>query len=63
MNEEQKFKYLETRNSIRDALKNTFGVMHLHCGSNDNPSAGQFLNALKTVIINGLASRSKDDGA
>ena len=63
MSEEQKFKHLETRNSYRVALENTFGVMHLHCGPNDNPSAGQFLDALKTVIINGLASRSKNDGA
>ena len=63
MNEEQKFKYLQTRNSNRGALENTFGVTHLHCGSNDNPPAGQFLDALKTVIINGVAYRSKDDGA
>ena len=61
MNEEQKFKYLETPN--RDALENTFGVMHLHCGSNDNLSAGQLLDALKTVSVNGVAYRSKDDGA
>jgi len=37
--------------------------MHLHCRSNDNPPAGQFLDALKTVIINGVAYRSKGDGA
>ena len=30
----------------------------LHCGSNNNPSLGQFVDALKTVNINGLAYRS-----
>ena len=41
----------------------------MHCGSYSNPSAGQFVDALKTVIINGLAYRSlygtncEDDGA
>ena len=40
----------------------------MHCGSNNNPSAGQFVYVLKTVIINGLAYRSlygtncEDDG-
>ena len=27
----------------------------LHCGSNNNPTVGQFVDALKTSIINGLA--------
>ena len=41
----------------------------MHCGSNNNPSVGQFVDALKTVIINGLAYRGlldpncEDDGA
>jgi len=41
----------------------------LHCGSNNNTSVGQFVDALKTVIISGLACRgllnpnSDDDGA
>ena len=41
----------------------------MHCGSNNNPSVGQFVDALKTVIINGLAYRClygtncEDDGA
>jgi len=41
----------------------------LHCRSNNNPSVGQFVDALKTVIISGLACRgllnpnSDDDGA
>ena len=51
-------------------LENTFGAICLHCGSNNNPSFGQFLVALKTVIISGLACRGllnpnceDDDGA
>jgi len=50
-------------------LENTFGAIHLHCGSNNNPSVGQFVDALKTVIINGLSYRGlldlnfEDDGA
>jgi hypothetical protein len=48
-----KFKFLDTRNLNQDALKITFGAIHLHCGSNNNPS-----NTLKTVIINGLTYRS-----
>jgi hypothetical protein len=51
------FKYLETRNLIQDPLENTFGVIRLHCGSNNNPTVGQFVDALKTSIINGLAFR------
>ena len=66
---EHKFKFLETRNLNQDALENTFDAIHLHYGSNNNPSIGQFVEALKTVIINGLAYRSlyginyEDDGA
>jgi hypothetical protein len=51
------FKYLETRNLNQDPLENTFGVIRLHCGSNYNPTAGQFVDALKTSIVNGLAFR------
>jgi hypothetical protein len=29
----------------------------LHCGSNNNPTVGQLVNALRTIIINDLASR------
>ena len=64
-----KFTFLETRNLNQDALENTFGSIRLHCGSNNNPSIRQFVDALKTVIINGLAYRSlygsncEDDGA
>ena len=41
----------------------------MHCGSKNNPSDGQFVDALKNVIINGLTYRrllgpdSEDDGA
>jgi hypothetical protein len=34
---------------------NTFGVIRLYCGSNDNPTVGQFVDVLKTSIISGLA--------
>jgi hypothetical protein len=67
--EEHKFRFLETRNLYQDALENTFGAIHLHCGSNNNPSVGHFVDALKTLIINGLAYSSlfgtncEDDGA
>ena len=47
--------YLETQSLNQDPLENTFGVIHLHCGSNNDPTAGQFVDALKTSIINGLA--------
>jgi hypothetical protein len=49
--------FLETRNLNQDALENTFGAILLYCGSNNNPTVGQFVDALKTVIINGLAYR------
>jgi hypothetical protein len=44
--EGEKCKYLETRNLNQDVLENTYGVIHLHCGSNNNPSVGQFVDAL-----------------
>jgi len=49
------FHYLETRSLNQDPLENTFGVIRLHCGSNNNPTVGQFVDALKASIINGLA--------
>ena len=42
-------------NLNQDSLENAFGVICLHCGSNNNPTVGQFVDALKTSIINGLA--------
>ena len=50
------FTYLETQNLNQDPLENTFGVISLHCGSN-NPNVGQFADALNTSIINGFAFR------
>ena len=49
------FDYLETQNLYQDPLENTFGVICLHCGSKNIPSVGQFVDVLKTSIINGLA--------
>jgi len=46
VNEEEKFKYLETRNLNQDALHNTHGAIRLHCGTNNNPSVGQFVDTL-----------------
>jgi hypothetical protein len=40
--------------SHTDPLENSFGVIRLHWGSNNNPIVGQFVVALKTSIINGL---------
>ena len=48
------FDYLETQSLNQDPVENTFGVIHLHCGSNNNPTVGQFVDALKTSIISGL---------
>jgi len=52
------FDHLETRSLNQDPLENTFGVIRLHCGSNSNPTVGQFVDALKTGIINGLVYTS-----
>jgi len=49
------FEYLETRSLNVDPLENPFGVIRLHCGSNNKPTLRQFLDTLKTSIINGLA--------
>jgi hypothetical protein len=49
------FDCLETQSLNQDPLENTFGVINLHCGSNNNPTVGQFFDALKTSIISGLA--------
>ena len=69
VNEEKKFKYIETLNLNQDALENTFDAIRLHCGSNNKLSVWQFVDGLKTVISNGLAYRGlldpnyEDDGA
>jgi hypothetical protein len=49
------FKYLETRNLNQDPLENTSGAIRFHCGSNNKPTVGQFVGALKTSIINVIA--------
>jgi hypothetical protein len=43
VSEERKFKYLEPRNLNQDVHENTLCAICLHCGSNSNPSVGQFL--------------------
>jgi hypothetical protein len=48
---------LRPKTPIRIPLENTFGVIHLHCGSNNNQNVGQLVNALKSSIINDLAFR------
>jgi hypothetical protein len=63
------FTCLHIRNVNQDPLENTFGVIRSCCGCNSNPTVGQFVGALKTSIINGLAFRGlcgtncEDDGA
>ena len=49
------FYYLNTQSLNQDPLENTFVVIHLHCDSNNNPTVAQFIDALKTGIINDLA--------
>ena len=56
MLKEAGLKKLETQNLNQDLLQNTSGVIRLHCGSNNNPTVGQFVDALKTIIINDLLS-------
>jgi len=49
------FDYLETRSLSQGHLENTFSVIRLYFGSNSNLTVGQFVDALKTSIINELA--------
>jgi hypothetical protein len=48
------FNYLETRSLNQDPLENTFGVIRFHCGSNNNPTVGEFVDALKTISSTAL---------
>jgi hypothetical protein len=41
--------------SHTDPLENTFGVIRLQCGLNNNPTLGRFVVALKTSIIKGVS--------
>jgi hypothetical protein len=52
---EVSFKCLHTQNLNQDPHKNIFGVIPFYCGSNSNPTVGEFVDVLKTSIINGLA--------
>jgi hypothetical protein len=49
------FKCLHTRNLNQDPLENKFGDIRSYCSCNSNPTVGQFVDALKTSIVNGLA--------
>ena len=49
------FDSLETRSLNQDSFENTFGVIRLHYGSNNNPTVGQLVDSLKSSIIYGLA--------
>jgi hypothetical protein len=66
---EADFPCLQTRNLNQEPLENTFGAIRSYCGSNNNPTVGQFVDALKPSIISGLAFRGlcetnyEDDGA
>jgi len=44
-------------------LENTFGAIRLHCRSNNNPSVGQSVDALKTACRGLLNPNCEDDGA
>ena len=57
VNNKRKSKYLENQNLNYDALENTFGAICLQYGSSCKPSVRQFVDVLKTVIINGLDYR------
>ena len=44
-------------NLNQDPLEKTFGDIHLHSGSNNDPNVGQFVDVLKNGIISGLTFR------
>ncbi|KAJ8708707.1 hypothetical protein PYW08_010089 [Mythimna loreyi] len=49
---------LATRRLQQDPLENLFGCIRGNCGANYNPTAGQFIAALKTAILSNLAHLS-----
>jgi hypothetical protein len=49
------FKCLHTQNLNQAPLENTCGDIFSYCGCNSNPTVKQFIDALKTSIVNGLA--------
>lgn len=59
---------LSTRRLNQDPLENFFGCIRYNCGSNDNPTVGQFIAGIKTAIISNLKYNSsrkncEDDAA
>ncbi|XP_049868630.1 uncharacterized protein LOC126368613 isoform X2 [Pectinophora gossypiella] len=46
---------LATRRLQQDPLENLFGCIRGYCGSNTNPTTGQFVAGLKTAILNNLS--------
>ena len=48
------FDCLETQSLNQDPLDSTFGVLHLYCGSKNNPTVRHYVDDLKSGIINGL---------
>lgn len=48
-------KSLATRRLQQDPLENLFGCIRGNCGSNANPTTGQFVAGLKTAIISSLS--------
>ncbi|KAG8239283.1 hypothetical protein J437_LFUL017376 [Ladona fulva] len=53
---------LQLRWFNQDALENLFGLIRYNCGSNRNPTAMQFIAALKTCLLNGLVKRDLQHG-
>lgn len=50
-------KSLATRRLQQDPLENLFGCVRANCGSNTNPTAGQFVSALKTAVLSNLSHK------
>lgn len=51
-----KIKSIATQRLQQDALENLFGCIRGNCGSNANPTCGQFVAGLKTSILSRLAN-------
>jgi hypothetical protein len=51
------FKCLHTQNLNQDPFRTRFEPIRSYCGSDDNPTVGQFVDALKTSITSGLDFR------
>lgn len=57
-NKHSNIQSLATRRLQQDPLENLFGCIRSNCGANYNPTAGQFIAALKTSILSNLAHLS-----